>query len=411
CHEQHASIGGHEPAPDDNDAAVSALFHNTFNKAKSDAPYEVADLFCFYCHSDVSSQSIQHGAGEEMKNYDFAKTFGGATNTVAGRLVDDILETFNWPAYSGSGSNHNLLGLQNYTAANFSSWFGPNSDPCTACHNPHIARRNKLNLWDASYSAISLPSAHKEHWGDEPGEQMSDYAANYRAPLYWNSALTYEPAGTSNAVGDLMPDYNTFCLECHGVNAALIHSSHHSRNLTPINWSGSGGDSLLAGDKHGTNVRTGDVDTHAPYNNVPDLVLSCCDCHEPHGSPYDFLVRRSINGVAVGVVDGPGERGNQCRQCHMDDLALGEGNIPNRWRGTHHGGGAIADNPYHTSQMPSCGCHAVRNPIAKIPCDDCHHHGSFVFGASATPVYTDPNDGYNTIQVPPPSDGVARRTF
>ncbi len=420
CHEQHASIGGNEPTPDDNAPAGFALFHATFNSSKTHAPYEKSDLFCFYCHSDISGESIQANAGNDMKNYDYSYTFGGSSVLIDGRLVDDILETFNWPSYqsAGTGSNHNLLGLQDYAKANFATWFTNRSDPCAACHNPHIARRNKANLFDAAYSAISLPSAHDEHWGDEPDEQMSDYSNTYLAPIAVGGS--FEPVGSTNPGGDLIPDYNTFCLECHGTSAAQISSRNHGTTLSPIDWTSPGGDLVSAGDKHGTNVATGDIDTKAPYNNAFNIVLSCCDCHEPHGSPYDYLVRRSINGETVGAVGVTiGDRGNQCRQCHKDDLELGiQNGLANEWKGTHHGGGAVADNPYSTNQMTGCGCHygggggggGGGGKPEKITCDDCHYHGSFISGTNATPVYTDPNDGIPTINVPPPSGG-GRRTF
>jgi hypothetical protein len=419
CHEQHASIDNVEPAPNDGAPASFALFHDTFRTSATTAPYSVSDLFCFYCHSDTTGESIQANASTDMKNYDYSYTFGGSVDMVDGRLVDDILETFNWPnnSYAGTGSNHNLLGLQNYAKVNFPSWFTTRSDPCTACHNPHIARRNKANLMDSSYSAISLPSAHDEHWGDELNEQMSDYSSSYLSPIAVGGS--YEPVGSTNPGGDLIPDYNTFCLECHGTTSAPITSVNHSTTLLSINWAGSGGDTVSAGDKHGTNVTTGDVDTQAPYCNTFDIVLSCCDCHEPHGSPYDYLMRRSINGETVnpiGVIIG--DRGNQCRQCHMDDLSLGTGS-ENQWEGTHHGGGgggggSITDNPYSTKQMSRCGCHnggGGGGTKAKIPCEDCHHHGSFVSGTTTTPVYTDPTDGINTINIPAPRDGVGRKTF
>jgi len=405
CHEQHASIGGSEPAPVDGEASGSALFTSTFNESVTVAPYVQSDLFCFYCHTDLV-ETYQANAGAEMYNYDYSRTFGGFPGG-----PDDILEAFNQPTHPTTRSNHNLLGLQEYAANNFPDWFGEDSDPCTACHNPHIAKRNKMNLRDSAYSTISLPSDHGNHWGDEPDEQMSDYASNYRAPYYYNSISTYEPDAATSYNGDLIPDYNTFCLECHGPSAGSVTSRNHSRQLKAIDWSAGGGDSISAGDKHGVNIRTGDVDTRGPYNGVSDLVLACCDCHEPHGSPYSTLVRRSINGEEVepiGIEDG--DRGHQCRQCHKDDYILAEANSEiNSWKGVHHGGGAIADNPYKTNQSPSCGCHKIDGTKKlKIPCEDCHGHGKFVSGTVGTQVYVGTADERTC---PAPFDGVGRKAF
>lgn len=412
CHEMHASVDGEEPDPSVGSPALSALFYTPFS-SKEFAPYGKTDLFCFYCHSDVVSESIQKNAGEAMKNYDYSYTVGGCSTVVGGRLVDDILETFNWPDYYPStGSNHNLEGLQTYADANF-SWFKTSTNPCSACHNPHLARRNKLNPWLPAYSAISRPSEHDEILGDDSDEQMDDYSSTYRAPYYWNSTTRFEPASSTDPSGASTPDYNDFCLDCHGTTAATITSKNHSRTLKPIKWNIAGGDISSAGDKHGTNTATGSVETLPPYNNTTDIVTSCCDCHEPHGSPYDFLIRRSINGKLVGAVGvAMGDRGNQCRQCHRDDLAFGvSGAAANEWKSTHHGGGPVLENPYKTSQVTNCGCHANRSPIAKITCDDCHYHGSYISGTATTPVYTSPSDGINTINVPPPNDGQGRKTF
>lgn len=164
-----------------------------------------------------------------------------------------------------------------------------------------------------------------------------------------------------------MPDYNTFCLECH-VNA--ISSLNLGRSLKDIDWTSSGGDTFDAGDKHGENIRTGDVDTKIPYNNDSDLVLACLDCHEPHGSPNATLIRRGINGeevgAPIGIVDG--DRGYQCRQCHTDDQEMNVSPYEeNGWKGTHHGGGRVVDNPYNTSQSATYTIPAISptSPMAR----------------------------------------------
>ena len=95
-----------------------------------------------------------------MDNYDFSETMGGAVSA-----TNNILDTFR-QADGFSGSNHNLRGIQAYASQKF-DWFGENSDPCVACHNPHRAKRSKMHLNSAEYSSISLPSEHEELWGDD----------------------------------------------------------------------------------------------------------------------------------------------------------------------------------------------------------------------------------------------------
>jgi len=225
CHEQHASVDGTQPSPSAFNPSGFGLFTDTFDKTVTAPPYDQSDVFCFYCHCALGD-TYQEGAGSEMLNYDFSRTFGGYAGG-----PESIMEAFNQPFDPSSRSSHNLLGVQEYAAANFSSWFTSDSDPCTACHNPHIGRRNKYNIQDAGYATISRPTDHQTHWGDELDEQMSDYASNYRAPYYYNSTTTYEPGGAAVSSGELIPDYPTFCLDCHGLTAALINSRNLSRQL------------------------------------------------------------------------------------------------------------------------------------------------------------------------------------
>ncbi|MCB2181929.1 MAG: cytochrome c3 family protein [Desulfobulbaceae bacterium] len=374
CHEQHASIDGIEQAPVNGGASPFNLFSKTFDTAAITKPYNQADVFCFYCHS--TSGSLQQGGA--MVNYDYAKTFGGASGGPT-----SIMDAFNQPGEI-DGSYHNLYDIWDFARTEF-DFFTDNSDPCSACHNPHLARRNKENKRDASYACISRPTEHSDQWGDDVDEQMSDYSAIYQAPFYFGSSSTYEPDAVSSSQddGSLTPDYNTFCLDCHNQQ---VYSTTLSRNIVAIDWSASGGDLSGAGDKHGSNNATVDVVSRSPYGVLPGYVLSCLDCHEPHGSPNAYLIRRSINGESLGVTIDSGKdgsaRGNQCRQCHKDDYEAGGSvntGLINVWRTTHHGGGLAADNPYRTTQVPGCGCHeVVGNKKMPIACDNCHGHDKYV---------------------------------
>lgn len=407
CHEQHSSIDNNEPNPFSGFPSRSALFSDTFNQNADYTNYQQTDEFCFYCHAD---NSMQEGAGIEMNNYDYSRSIGGYPD---GPI--NILATFN-QANGFSGSNHNLRGIQNYAARKY-DWFGDNSDPCSACHNPHRAQRNKFNLDNPNLSSISLPSEHEDLWGDGDaygnGEQMNDYAndnaSNYRSPRHWDGG--YEPAASTDSLGNLIPDYNSFCLECHGDSNYPVTSDYRG-NIKTIDWQGSPGNTLTSSDKHGSNNDTIEVDTRPPYRGVDDLVLSCCDCHDPHGSPNSVLIRRSINGEAV--IDD--QWGHQCRQCHMDDQQMhleysnfGGPDKPNTWKGVHHGHANSVDNPYQTWQanaINGCAtCHVViGNQKQQIRCQDCHGHGSFVSGTTSI-------NASNGKTIPPPWDGIDRRTF
>nr|WP_320049726.1 cytochrome c3 family protein [uncultured Desulfuromonas sp.] len=376
CHEQHASIDDLEPGPDDGGPSSFALFAPTFDTSKitASSDYQQSDLFCFYCHTDNGSYQANNGS---MINKDYAETFGGHINGPT-----SIMGQFN--QIDSGGSNHNLYDIWNYMKEHpeygkkNGGWFTENSDPCTACHNPHLARQNKEHLTDASYATISLPSDHYDQWGDDEFEQMSDYSSIYQAPFYAYSgshpsdiySATYEPAGVgySQADGQLTPDYNTFCLDCH---CDSIYSSTQNRNLSVINWDT---------ERHGI-PDAYEVFSRTPFGVLGGYVLSCLDCHEPHGSSNNFLIRRGINGQDVGAVGVvAGDRGNQCRQCHMDDYAYAQGAI-NDWKYSHHGRGQLS--PYSAMMVGGCGCHDYNQDGAHsapdpIPCERCHYHGSFV---------------------------------
>ena len=229
---------------------------------------------------------------------------------------------------------------------------------------------------------------------------MSGYTS-YQAPYYFNSTYAYEPGGLTSSDPTKVPDYSTFCNDCHDVNMPTITSTSLGRNLLMINWSSTGTDSAPYGDKHGRVARSDPTWLLEPYlsANKSNYVLSCLDCHEPHGSPYPFLMRRSINGKPLNLteysMDADG-RGFQCLQCHQDDSWMASGTV-NDWRSQHHGQGN--DSPYSGNQVSACGCHYAegsgRSGNEKPPairCELCHYHGAYVpnptgdWPATVTPV-------------------------
>ncbi|MCJ7601940.1 MAG: cytochrome c3 family protein [Desulfobulbaceae bacterium] len=321
CHEQHASIDGNEPGPFSGTASPFALFADNFNTGKDTNPYLQGDNFCFYCHSNVAS--LQTGG---IDNKDYAATFGGyTTNSPLG-----IFEAFNQHSY------HNLADVGDFSETNFSSFFTSTSNPCTACHNPHKAKRNKEYPRDPSYTAISKPTDHANLWGIDAGERMlAATSDNYMAPYYYNSTITYEPDATNLDDGSLTPDYNAFCTDCHNTTNT-IWSTTLNRNLIKISWYTEDGDTIAAGDKHGKNSATGASGRKNPYGAANGWILSCLDCHEPHGSPSSFLIRREVNGTVITSAIRTAETGTSnlqqlCAQCHTNNTGA---IYP--WAGVHH---------------------------------------------------------------------------
>ena len=367
CHEQHASIGGDEPAPDNDAPSPYALFAG-FNDAILTS-YIQSDNFCFYCHT--GSGSLQSGG---ISNEDYATTFGSST---VGSPTG-IFEAFNQDTY------HNLHDISVFSQTQF-SYFTSDTNPCMACHNPHLAKRNREYPSNPTYAAISRPTDHDNLWGDDLlTERMSPSPAfnnDYQPPQL--PPGSYEPGGTATADSSLTPNYNTFCGDCHD-DGNTIPSTPLGRNLYYLDWSGSG-------DKHGANPATGDTsrDINDPYEvlyaSQINYTLSCLDCHEPHGSKNSFLIRRAVNGMPpnadilfyatpptnqdiitsakglITVTTTPTMDG-LCKSCHNSSNSV-----------IHHGSD---DAPY--IQKTCAFCHGAGG-VDKILCEQCHFHGSRVF--------------------------------
>jgi hypothetical protein len=344
CHEQHASIGGVEPDPAGSPSAF-ALFADNFDENVQTGPYSQQHNFCFYCHT--STGALQSGGG--IINNQYVNTFGGYDIINASNILDAFK----------MGSYHNLYDIKNFSSSRF-SFFRSASNPCAACHNPHLAKRNKEYPTDPAYTAISRPTSHEELWGDDANERMSRYTY-YRPPYYYGSSNTYEPLGTTLHDGSKLPDYNTFCLDCHQyevptTQSASMNSATPAGYLTAIDWSNS------TGDMHGERTRVNDINGNpkgfgtviAPYNTTPvqgNYVLSCLDCHEPHGTVLvsagrtsSYLLRKEANN---NVVDGCGPSAENfcetdfCGSCHTFDHCGG----PQDCIGCH----------YHGAENINCG--------------------------------------------------------
>jgi len=416
CHEQHTSFAGNEPNPTGGPDEF-LLLADTDTAAT--ATYSVGDNGCFQCHSDTT---YQDGG---ITNYDYSGTFAGFTGSsgTGGVSPDDIMEAFN------ENHSHDLDHIYDYVEGNGTysrptdfTFFTANSNPCTACHNPHLAKRNKSSINNRTLTVMSMPDDHESLYGWDTDESAAD----------WNSGLMASPsyiAPTGEPTGANTPDYNSFCLYCHQYEVPSVLHTRHLDGATvsyyePIDWTTDGspdGDGNQTGiydppgDKHGVNNATSTAATDAPFNGAADVALSCMNCHEAHGSENDYMHRRSINGTALGVVIAgtTNERGNHCLPCHTEDAG------GNKWKDTHHGGtGALAanDNPYKAQQLDRDGdgsndgcdyCHGASSqasPDFPIPCEDCHFHGSYV---DENDKYVDPSVKY----IKPDKAPYRRKTF
>jgi hypothetical protein len=395
CHEMHASIEGGEPAPQSGVPSAHVLFADNFDSSVTENPYLEEHNFCFYCHSDNS--------GQQVLNRDYSVTFGGDSIATG---PQSIMTAFNQASY------HNLNDINSFLATEptYSSWYAKLSNPCSACHDPHLAKRNWGNLLPGSPppSAISKPglgsSGVRTLWGEVFAEVMTAYSsALYEAP--YSSGTAREPAGVGDANGANTPDYVGFCSSCHN-EVINITSTTLGRDLNRINWTDTG----LEQDKHGALARDGTYDgadrLRDPYafsaTTYSNFILSCLDCHEAHGSENIALLRRRINGENLdGVVTDVSTEtmGYVCMRCHTDDQTAGViGAIqPNTWEHVHH---LTLDAPY--SQGTCNNCHDSGSN--HIDCRTCHFHGG-------TDVGDGTGDGTPGSGIKTQSLATGRRTF
>jgi len=362
CHEQHASIGGSEPIPTGGPDKYALFYKNHISQT---------DNFCFKCHTDTGSLQ---GTGA-LYNYSYSYRAGACPSSLC--TENSILKLF---SYTTNGSSHNLDAILNFINGKWG--YTSDSNPCVACHNPHRAQGDPANSSSPKSSStrgwpVSRPSQHSKDnslwglWGDDPTERMSSYASGYtyQAPYRYGSTTTYEPDGSTTTDGSNLTDFVTFCQDCH---SSSMTGPPYNLLHTPINWE-------ATGDKHGKGAADGTISVKNPYSNssIGWYVLSCLDCHEPHGAPNPFLIRKEVNGGTVSI--GTSDYGYLCGRCHLDDSNFG--GSANRWEGVHHCKG---DYPYVQKSCSDCHgsggggvvCQGGPGTTPAIPCSNCHYHGS-----------------------------------
>ena len=345
CHEPHASIQGSEPAPADGSPSSFLLFTTPFTNQSTS--------LCFDCHVDTGSRQT----GGAITNRSYAYRAGGWTSDT----LNDVQESF---AFTSPGSSHNLSDIQTFIASQ--SWgYAADANPCVACHNPHAAQGDPENAPNAAKSSttrgwlISLPSQHGGNpwplWGDDASERMNSYTSAYQAPYRFGSTSTYEPDGSTTQDGANLTDFVTFCTDCHNATNT-IYSTNLGRNLRQIDW---------ANEKHGLGSADEYIDMLPPYtagSGSLGYVLSCLDCHEPHGSSNPYLLRQEVNGGALAgaITTTTGSTFSYlCERCHD--------NTTNTWQDIHH---FTNDSAYARRACSTCHGGYPQD------CSRCHYHGA-----------------------------------
>jgi hypothetical protein len=146
---------------------------------------------------------------------------------------------------------------------------------------------------------------------------MSEYTGKYQAPYYVGGS-NFEPANDGTADGSNLPNFKGFCnSNCHSTQN--VYSTERGRYLRRVIWSNGENN-----DEHGKTNNwkdTGTGTTKAPFSDqAGNYVLACTDCHEPHGSENEWLLRTTINGQDNLSVTGDGEWSQICAACHTWNL-------------------------------------------------------------------------------------------
>ena len=255
-------------------------------------------------------------------------------------LVDDIEQAFGLSRKHDLGSSFTVSGTT-YTLQ------------CSTCHNPHVVTGKHWDV-NSGVSPVTRPdltadnttnprAMGSEIWGDQPGEKMDDYAALASGSGGWyysqarggvisnDQPAVYRPPKTGSGYrsefdGDILPDYVTFCQDCHssdmggGTQGAINWSGDPYRHGLPSAnqpsyisdegtagfWGTNGNPDVLFNMNYVTRGRGAGHFMRWPYDSADknagiNFVMSCTDCHESHGAGAPSMLRPTVNNYTPGT--------------------------------------------------------------------------------------------------------------
>ncbi len=380
--------------------------------------FDTSVEFCLKCHDYTTTY-----ATTAIKNRSYSYRAGNySTDT-----LDSIKKAFTNPP---SISSHKLSDIKTFINGKWG--YDADSNACASCHNPHRVQGDPEHS-DAAKSSttrgypVARPSEHSTNynnlWGDASNEKMSNYTTKYQAP-YRTAGSNYEPDGSSTTDGSNLTDYNTYCTDCHNTTYT-IYSTTLGRDLRQIDWNN---EIHGKGDPNDGSTNYAKLCGDLPYPSglfdglTNKKVLSCLDCHEPHGSPNVTLIRKKVNGSIISsaitsisqtsclVNNHDVSMGYLCNKCHKDDYQIDTNCTSGRWYKVHHRDGnvgedgCVTDSPYsigagcstcHGQAGMTFGCNVDASKLTPTGCICCHYHGSSV----------------DATHYPPRWDPKTRRTF
>ncbi len=309
CHEQHASIGGSEPAPSTPAGPDEYLLFSDYTTGSYSA-------FCLKCH--VGAGSLQSGGGTpDDINTPFTKTYNHNKNTLAHSLNETLADI--------SANKHAY---------------------CRDCHNPHYAGKTKHTAGTTG-NAIGTTSPLYQVWGSI----TTFYATNWTAPTY--------------TLGTATKEYE-ICFKCHS-SANTNYSTWGGTGV--LSWTdvglefSTGNASIhpvttgLSGLANSPTPKALDSATRlvAPWNTAANLgtqTMYCSDCHNyteaspagPHGSAVKWMLSGTNqawpytttagNGTSTGTYwtlsnysTGTAPNTLFCRNCHTIEPGTGKNEV------------------------------------------------------------------------------------
>ncbi|MBI5410336.1 MAG: hypothetical protein HZA14_13320 [Nitrospirae bacterium] len=288
-------------------ATADPRWYTTYTAYESSAHKAVGNLKCTACH-DVHGASGAY-PGMTKLNQESLCNQGSCHSGIGG--------------HPGVGSTTFTINSKNYTLE------------CVSCHNVHLVTGTYAQAAQDK-SPVTKFSENTLVWGDDWNEKMDFYAGSgtYRTPI-----------GESFTDAQL-PDYPSFCLDCHGTGGAN-HTDYEPSPYFRITWDGDAhgrqsanepngygvcpnwfacglasgweNDDCVAADKNDcwpviTRGKGDELFSRNPYNHEEriagaNFTLSCTDCHTGHGS--GTLGRPNVNGGSFSSIWN-----TMCNNCH-----------------------------------------------------------------------------------------------
>jgi hypothetical protein len=257
--------------------------------------------------------------------------------------------------HSGFGTSH-AQGLGTTFTANDADY----TLACTTCHNPHVVTgedsygsKTPITRPNLSADPFRNPRAvGSDLWGDSQGEKMDDFAAGgigsggfyysvARGGISFDQPAVYQPPD-GGMPGDVLPDFATFCLDCHSVRMG---------STPPVNW--------------GQGIACTDNSVDPPDQRI--------ECGAQHGLAPANMSSFASNETTAASNWGSG--GNSDILFHMNYVTRGRG------------AGHFMRQPYKTEDriaginyVMSCSdCHVAHSSSSmggnwNSGCNDCHYY-------------------------------------